>query len=119
MDTVRAFLAELRRRKVYQVAVVYAAVAFAVWQVADIAFPSLGLPESAVGVVLVVTLLGFLSRWCLRGRMRCVPKSRWRPALMPSSSGPPLALIPGSSDPRRRQMSPRRRTPSRFSPSRA
>ena len=59
MDTVRAFLAELRRRKVYQVAVVYAAVAFAVWQVADIAFPSLGLPESAVGVVLVVTLLGF------------------------------------------------------------
>jgi serine/threonine-protein kinase len=53
------FLAELRRRKVYQVAAVYAAVAFVVWQVADIAFPSLGLPESAVGVVLILTVLGF------------------------------------------------------------
>jgi adenylate cyclase len=59
MGTVRTFVAELRRRKVYQVAVVYAAVAFVVWQVADIAFPSLGLPETAVGIVLVLTLLGF------------------------------------------------------------
>ena len=30
---------ELRRRKVYRVGVAYAAVAFVVWQVADIAFP--------------------------------------------------------------------------------
>jgi adenylate cyclase len=59
MGTVRTFIAELRRRKVYQVAIVYAAVAFVVWQVADIAFPSLGLPETAVGIVLVLTLLGF------------------------------------------------------------
>ncbi len=48
MNGVRTFLAELRRRKVYQVAAVYAAVAFLVWQVADIAFPSFGLPEEAV-----------------------------------------------------------------------
>ena len=34
-------------------------VAFVVWQVADIALPSLGLPETAVGIVLVVTALGF------------------------------------------------------------
>jgi TolB-like protein len=59
MDTVRTFLAELRRRKVYQVAGVYAVVAFVIWQVADIAFPSLGLPESAVGVVMIFTVLGF------------------------------------------------------------
>ena len=59
MDAVRRFLAELRRRKVYRVGVVYAAVAFVVWQVADIAFPSLGLPESALGAVLVFTVLGF------------------------------------------------------------
>jgi len=59
MDAVRRFLAELRRRKVYRVAVVYAAVAFVVWQVAVIAFPSLGLPESAIGAVLVFTVLGF------------------------------------------------------------
>jgi TolB-like protein len=59
MDVARKFLAELRRRKVYKVAVVYAAVAFVIWQVADIAFPSLGLPDIAVGVVLVFTVLGF------------------------------------------------------------
>jgi TolB-like protein/tetratricopeptide (TPR) repeat protein len=59
MGGVGRFLAELRRRKVYRVAVVYAAVAFVVWQVADIAVPSLGLPDSAVGAVLIFTVLGF------------------------------------------------------------
>ena len=59
IEPFRTFLSELRRRKVYHVAVVYGAVTFVVWQVADIAFPSLGLPESAVGVVLAFTLLGF------------------------------------------------------------
>jgi len=59
MSAVRKFLAELRRRKVYKVAVVYTAVAFVIWQVADIAFPSLNLPESAIGVVLIFTVLGF------------------------------------------------------------
>lgn len=59
MGYLRRFLSELRRRRVYNVALVYAAVAFVVWQVADIALPSLGLPESAVALVLVLTLLGF------------------------------------------------------------
>jgi len=59
MNAAHKFFAELRRRKVYKVALVYAAVAFVIWQIADIAFPSLGLPDSAVGVVLVFTVLGF------------------------------------------------------------
>lgn len=59
IDTVRTFFVELRRRKVYRVAAVYAAVAFVVWEVADIAFPSFGLPDAAVGVVLIITILGF------------------------------------------------------------
>lgn len=53
------YLAELKRRKVYRVAAVYVLVAFGVWQVADIAFPGLGLPDSAVTFVLVLTILGF------------------------------------------------------------
>lgn len=57
--SVGGFFRELRRRKVYQVAAVYAAVAFVVWQVADIAFPYLGLPDRAVTAVLVFTVLGF------------------------------------------------------------
>lgn len=55
----RGFFRELKRRKVYHVAVAYVVVAFAVWEAADIAFPYLGLPTSAVKVVLVFTVLGF------------------------------------------------------------
>ncbi len=53
------YVSELKRRKVYRVAAVYAIVAFGVWQVADIAFPGLGLPDTAVTVVLLFTILGF------------------------------------------------------------
>jgi hypothetical protein len=56
---IRGFLKELKRRKVYHVAVVYAAIAFLVWQVADIAFPAIGLPDSAITLVLALSALGF------------------------------------------------------------
>jgi adenylate cyclase len=58
-DGIRGFLKELKRRKVYHVAVVYAAIAFLIWQVADIAFPALRLPDSAMTLVLVLTAVGF------------------------------------------------------------
>ncbi len=53
------FLAELRRRKVYRVAVVYAVVAFVIWQAAEIAFPALNLPPWTLTFVVVLTLVGF------------------------------------------------------------
>ncbi len=55
----REFLVELRRRKVYRVAVVYAVVAFVIWQAAEIAFPALHLPEWTLTLVVVLTLVGF------------------------------------------------------------
>jgi TolB-like protein len=55
----RAFAAELKRRKVYRVAVVYAAVAFVIWQAADFVLPAARAPEWAGTVVLIATLLGF------------------------------------------------------------
>jgi tetratricopeptide (TPR) repeat protein len=55
----RAFLGELKRRRVYRVAVVYAAVAFVIWQAAEIAFPALNLPDWALTLVVVLTLVGF------------------------------------------------------------
>jgi TolB-like protein len=55
----RGFLAELQRRRVFRVAVVYAAVAFVVWQAAEIAFEALSLPPWALTLVVVVSLLGF------------------------------------------------------------
>ncbi len=59
MDAIQGFLKELKRRKVYHVAVVYAVIAFGVWQIADIAFPPLGLPESAMTLILALTALSF------------------------------------------------------------
>lgn len=54
-----AFLTELKRRRVYRVAVVYAAVAFVIWQAAEIAFPALDLPTWTLTFVVVLTLVGF------------------------------------------------------------
>ncbi len=53
------FFAELKRRRVFRVMAVYGAVAFVVLQVADIAFPGLGLPPWALTLVLALILLGF------------------------------------------------------------
>ncbi len=54
----RAFR-ELKRRRVFRVATVYAAVAFVIWQAAEFAFPALRLPDWAPTLVVVLTLLGF------------------------------------------------------------
>ena len=55
----RGFVAELKRRKVFRVAVVYGGVGFVVAQAADIAFPALQLPAWTVTLVVVLVLLGF------------------------------------------------------------
>jgi TolB-like protein/Tfp pilus assembly protein PilF len=53
------FFAELKRRKVVRVAVVYAATGFVVLQVADIMLPSLGVPGWALSLIVVLLILGF------------------------------------------------------------
>ena len=58
-SVLRSFLAELKRRRVYRVAVVYAAVAFVVWQAAEIVVPGLNLPNWVLTLVIVLTALGF------------------------------------------------------------
>ncbi len=55
----QAFLDQLRRRHVFRVAVVYAVVAWAVVEIADTAFPRLGLPGWTVTLVIVLALAGF------------------------------------------------------------
>lgn len=54
-----SFLEELKRRRVWRVATLYAAGAFIAWQVADIAFPALGLPETAMTWLVVLAIAGF------------------------------------------------------------
>jgi TolB-like protein/Tfp pilus assembly protein PilF len=50
---------ELKRRKVFRVAVVYAATGFVVLQVADIMLPRLGVPEWAMSLIVLLVALGF------------------------------------------------------------
>jgi TolB-like protein/thioredoxin-like negative regulator of GroEL len=54
-----SLFAELKRRKVVRVAVVYAATAFAVLQAADIMLPQMGVPEWGLSLVVALTVLGF------------------------------------------------------------
>ncbi len=55
----RAFADELKRRRVFRVAGVYAVVALVVLQVADLVFPALVLPAWSFTLLLVCALLGF------------------------------------------------------------
>ena len=52
-------LAELKRRKVFRVAAVYGATSFVMLQIADIVFPSLGLPQWTITLVVALTVIGF------------------------------------------------------------
>jgi TolB-like protein/Tfp pilus assembly protein PilF len=53
------FLSELKRRKVYRVALVYAVVGWALLEASGMVLPRLDLPDWTVNVVLAVVLLGF------------------------------------------------------------
>jgi TolB-like protein len=54
-----SLFAELKRRKVIRVAVVYAATAFAVLQGADIMLPRMGVPDWGLSLVVALIVLGF------------------------------------------------------------
>jgi adenylate cyclase len=54
-----AFFAELRRRRVFRVAAVYAVVAWLIVQIAATTFPHLNLPDWMITGVIVVVALGF------------------------------------------------------------
>ena len=59
MSRLRAFSAELKRRRVYRVAALYAGAAFVVVEGADLFLPGLGLPDWSVTAVVILAVLGF------------------------------------------------------------
>jgi tetratricopeptide (TPR) repeat protein len=59
MSRLKRLIEELKGRRVYRVAVVYAAVAFVVWQAGEIAVPGLNLPDWVLTLVILFTVLGF------------------------------------------------------------
>jgi len=54
-----AFLAELRHRRVFRVAAVYAGMAFVLGEVANNFFPALNIPDWAISFVVVLLVIGF------------------------------------------------------------
>ena len=54
-----SFLGQIKRRKVFQVAVVYILVAWAIIQVIDVVAEPLSLPDRLDTVVIVLLLVGF------------------------------------------------------------
>jgi tetratricopeptide (TPR) repeat protein len=54
-----SILSELKRRQVYRVGAMYGAVSFVIWQAADIAVPALGLPDTAMRLVVITAIVGF------------------------------------------------------------
>jgi tetratricopeptide (TPR) repeat protein len=58
-DRLRSILSELRRRKIFRAAAVYAAVAFVVLQAAAIVLPALHLPEWSLTLLVVLAIFGF------------------------------------------------------------
>lgn len=55
---VAEFFRELKRRRVFRVAVVYFAVAFVIVETADLIFPALGIPDWAYTLVVVLAIMG-------------------------------------------------------------
>jgi tetratricopeptide (TPR) repeat protein len=96
MTALRGFLDELRRRRVYRVAVVYAAVAFVIWQAAEIAFPALSIPDWALTLVVVLTLAGFPIAVVLAWAFDVTPEGvrRTEPSSVASAQGQRLVSRP-------------------------
>ena len=79
-----SFLAELKRRKVVRVAVVYVATAFAVLQAADIMLPRMGVPEWAMGLLVAFIMLGFPIALVLGWALELTPEGVRRTESMPA-----------------------------------
>jgi hypothetical protein len=88
--------AELKRRKVIRVAVVYAATAFAVLQAADIMLPQMNVPEWAMGLLVALVVFGFPIALVLAWALELTPGGLKRTESAPAAQaeqGPAPALL--------------------------
>jgi TolB-like protein/Tfp pilus assembly protein PilF len=81
-----SFLAELKRRRVYRVGVVYAAVAFVLLQAVDLMADPLGLPGVVMTVLVVAALFGFPLALVLAWAFEVTPDGVRRTGAIPAES---------------------------------
>jgi len=87
MSRLKRLIDELRRRRVFRVAVVYAVVAFVIWQAAEIAVPGLNLPGWVLTLVILLTVLGFPIALVLAWALELTPEGiRVTPPAEPSEA---------------------------------
>lgn len=87
---------ELRRRKVFRVAVVYAATTFVVLQAADLMLPRLAVPDWAMTLVVVLAVLGFPIALVLAWALELTPDGvRVTEARAPTGGDAPLPSLLG------------------------
>jgi TolB-like protein len=92
----KALFTELKRRKVFRVAVVYLATAFVILQAADIMLPRLGVPEWAMSLMVVVVVLGFPLALVLAWALELTPDGvRMTPATVKSDPSEPVPSLLG------------------------
>lgn len=88
MSRLTAFLVELKRRRVYHVAVGYGAAAFVGVQVAEIFLPRLGLPDWTVTLVVILAVVGFPAALILGWAFEITPAGLRRTGPMPGKAPP-------------------------------
>ena len=84
----RAFLAELQRRRVFRVGVVYAVATFAILQVAEIVLPALRLPDWSLTLVVALVILGFPFAMVLAWAFDITAKGVVRTEPLPDETAP-------------------------------
>jgi TolB-like protein/Flp pilus assembly protein TadD len=93
MSRLKRLIHELQRRRVFRVAVVYAAVAFVIWQASDFVLPALNVPDWVSSAVVVLTLLGFPIALVLAWALEITPEGvrRTEPAGAEAAAAPAIA----------------------------
>jgi adenylate cyclase len=89
--SMKNFLEELSRRKVIKVAIAYLIGAWIVIQLAETIFPNIGLPETAVTLVIGLIIVGFPLALILSWVFDITPKGVVETQ---GSSGPSIAVLP-------------------------
>jgi TolB-like protein len=88
-----SLFAELKRRKVIRVAVVYAATAFAVLQAADIMLPQMNVPAWAMGLLVAFVVFGFPIALVLAWALEVTPDGIRRTEAVPEMPAATPALL--------------------------
>ncbi len=80
MENYLSFFEELKRRNVVRVGIAYGVATWLLIQVTDIVFPRIGLPDSAVTLVIALLFIGFIPALILAWAFEMTPEGIKREA---------------------------------------